>query len=552
MRRNWITTFHPVTRRRGVTSSVSNRNLNVQRPVSSWIVSAGFTPRVPVSTPRTRSAAGTSAATKRTIFASARPRAPGRKTRPAAIMSVELPEVHAGVHRRDLIAVAVEHQRLRGREVARDALLGRLAPARMIDVRIHVRVEAVLAGIRVVPRRVRHLVDEADADDRLDVLEPVLPRHHEADRRAVLVHQRLAVEPDGEERQRVHRLVHAQPFGVWPVEAAFGQARHLLRAEHGLELDEARLRLRIGALDHGGERKADPRDHHRPRFDAAEAIDALLEFGGLDDVVERVVAGLVAEAVDLHRPRRGLELPRVLRRVAFADPEFVVVVVARDLLELVQRLGRRHHLLGDVGNRRLRRAAGGRAHRRIDRVVGARDQCPARDGPDDAGAELQELAAAEVPALVGDLRVGDLPFRLEQHEKALPFTLTPPGPPPFLPGYNPDMSDSPIDPRWPKILSLSVHEFRTPMTVVSGYIRMLLKERAGALNDQQRRLLEEAEKSCGRLSGLVSEVSELSNLEAGTLTFNKQRTDLRAALRQAVEHVPPMTDRDIAIALELG
>jgi signal transduction histidine kinase len=114
------------------------------------------------------------------------------------------------------------------------------------------------------------------------------------------------------------------------------------------------------------------------------------------------------------------------------------------------------------------------------------------------------------------------------------------------------MPDAPIDPRWPKILSLTVHEFRTPMTVVAGYIRMLLKDRAGALTDQQRRLLEEAEKSCGRLSGLVSEVSELSNLEAGTLTYNRQQTDLRAALRQAVEQLPPLPEREVAVDLEIG
>src|SRR4029079_17529530 len=104
------------------------------------------------------------------------------------------------------------------------------------------------------------------------------------------------------------------------------------------------------------------------------------------------------------------------------------------------------------------------------------------------------------------------------------------------------MSDAPLDPRWPKVLSLTVHEFRTPMTVVSGYIRMLLKDRAGALTDPQRRLLEEAEKACGRLSGLVSEVSDLSNLEGGTLTMNQQRTDLRSALRQAAEQLPPLPD----------
>src|SRR3954470_14469098 len=114
------------------------------------------------------------------------------------------------------------------------------------------------------------------------------------------------------------------------------------------------------------------------------------------------------------------------------------------------------------------------------------------------------------------------------------------------------MAQPPMDPRWPKVLSLSVHEFRTPMTVVSGYIRMLLKDRAGAVTDQQRRLLEEAEKSCGRLSALVSEVSELSNLEAGTLPFNKQHTDARAALRAAVAQLPALSDRDVRIDLELG
>jgi K+-sensing histidine kinase KdpD len=110
--------------------------------------------------------------------------------------------------------------------------------------------------------------------------------------------------------------------------------------------------------------------------------------------------------------------------------------------------------------------------------------------------------------------------------------------------------NSEIDPRWPKILSLSVHEFRTPMTVVAGYIRMLLKDKAGALNDQQRRLLEEAEKSCGRLTALLAEVSELSTLEAGTATFNKQSADLNVVLRTAIEQLPPLPDRDVRVDLQ--
>ena len=79
----------------------------------------------------------------------------------------------------------------------------------------------------------------------------------------------------------------------------------------------------------------------------------------------------------------------------------------------------------------------------------------------------------------------------------------------------------PTDPRWSKLLSLAVHEFRTPITVVAGYIRMLLKDRAGPITEQQRKLLEEAEKSCGRLAALVAEMSDLSNLEGGTASLNR-------------------------------
>lgn len=113
------------------------------------------------------------------------------------------------------------------------------------------------------------------------------------------------------------------------------------------------------------------------------------------------------------------------------------------------------------------------------------------------------------------------------------------------------MSDAPVDLRWPKILSHSGHEFRTPLSVVAGYIRMLLKDRAGPLSDQQRKFLEEAEKSCGRLAALLTEVSDLSSLEGGTAPLNKRSTDLQKALRDAVEQLPPQPDREVQVELQL-
>src|SRR6476620_8381787 len=111
------------------------------------------------------------------------------------------------------------------------------------------------------------------------------------------------------------------------------------------------------------------------------------------------------------------------------------------------------------------------------------------------------------------------------------------------------MPQSTVDPRWSKVLSLAVHEFRTPMTVVAGYIRMILKERAGPLSEDQRKLLQEAEKSCGRLSGLIAEMSDLANLEAGTTQVTKAPLEIRAVLKEAISMLPDMADRAIRVEL---
>jgi signal transduction histidine kinase len=98
-----------------------------------------------------------------------------------------------------------------------------------------------------------------------------------------------------------------------------------------------------------------------------------------------------------------------------------------------------------------------------------------------------------------------------------------------------------------KLVTLGVHEFRSPLSVVSGYLRMLLTDRAGPLQDHQRRILEEMEKSCARLSGLLVEVRELSRLEDGTAPFNRSAIDLRRILDEVVAELPQLADRPITI-----
>jgi signal transduction histidine kinase len=111
------------------------------------------------------------------------------------------------------------------------------------------------------------------------------------------------------------------------------------------------------------------------------------------------------------------------------------------------------------------------------------------------------------------------------------------------------MTDASGDAKWPRLLALAVHEFRTPISVVSGYIRMVLKDPAASLDERYRRMLQEAEKSCGRLTALVAEMSDLSHLEDQTAPFKTAQIDLPTVLAQAIAALPDSAGRSIAVEL---
>src|SRR5512142_1207273 len=100
----------------------------------------------------------------------------------------------------------------------------------------------------------------------------------------------------------------------------------------------------------------------------------------------------------------------------------------------------------------------------------------------------------------------------------------------------------------PQLLSLAVHEFRTPVTVVAGYLRMLLKMQAG-VGDQPRKLIEEAEKSCARLAALIAELGELSNFESQQIRLDRQDLDLFGLFAELAANVQEGADRDVRVEL---
>src|SRR5205085_7669063 len=114
----------------------------------------------------------------------------------------------AGVERGNF-GVAVEHERLAPQQFS-DATFPGLAPARMIHVRVDVRVEAVLDPTAVlVPGGGRLGFLQLDLDDALRRLEAILPRHDQPAWGAARFGQRLAVETANQQRERIRPLVRA-------------------------------------------------------------------------------------------------------------------------------------------------------------------------------------------------------------------------------------------------------------------------------------------------------------------------------------------------------
>src|SRR5439155_6366978 len=97
-----------------------------------------------------------------------------------------------------------------------------------------------------------------------------------------------------------------------------------------------------------------------------------------------------------------------------------------------------------------------------------------------------------------------------------------------------------------RLLSLAVHELRTPASVVGGYLRMLQRD-TDPMSDRQRKMIDEAEKSCVRLVALIAEMSEVSKLDAGVATLTRQRLDLFPLVQDVAEGVHEAEDREVRL-----
>jgi len=88
-----------------------------------------------------------------------------------------------------------------------------------------------------------------------------------------------------------------------------------------------------------------------------------------------------------------------------------------------------------------------------------------------------------------------------------------------------------------EFVSIASHQLRTPLTVIKGYISMMLEGSYGELSGIQKESLEKVFQSNERLIHLVENLLNISRIESGRLRINKEKTRLELMVADVTEEL---------------
>lgn len=89
-------------------------------------------------------------------------------------------------------------------------------------------------------------------------------------------------------------------------------------------------------------------------------------------------------------------------------------------------------------------------------------------------------------------------------------------------------------------LAMITHELKTPLVPIKGYVDLMLANRYGQINDEQKRALSNIKNNIDFLSKLITDLLDAQKLERGTLNLNKQVIDLSSIIRETLDGMIPV------------
>jgi signal transduction histidine kinase len=83
-----------------------------------------------------------------------------------------------------------------------------------------------------------------------------------------------------------------------------------------------------------------------------------------------------------------------------------------------------------------------------------------------------------------------------------------------------------------EFIGMASHELRTPLTSISGYLQILDRLE---INEKSKRFVSKTVRQVRKLSSLVSDLLDVSKIEAGKLELNKRRFNIKKIVEEAIE-----------------
>jgi signal transduction histidine kinase len=101
-------------------------------------------------------------------------------------------------------------------------------------------------------------------------------------------------------------------------------------------------------------------------------------------------------------------------------------------------------------------------------------------------------------------------------------------------------------------LARSVHDFRAPLTAISGYCGLLLEEELGPMTEEQREVLGRMQNSATRLSRISDAMFQLSIPQGAAQALTLEKTDIRNCVEQALHEVAlRIEDKRISMTVDI-
>ena len=102
-------------------------------------------------------------------------------------------------------------------------------------------------------------------------------------------------------------------------------------------------------------------------------------------------------------------------------------------------------------------------------------------------------------------------------------------------------------------LATAAHRLKTPLAIISGYIELLLNQKAGPLVARQQDILQESQENCDRLKRFIQDFLTYSALETGAVTLQIESGDLNLCLEEVYElWLPRFQKKGVALYLSPG